>query len=539
MAAEDYDVAIVGLGPTGATAANLLGQLGLRTAVFEKDLDVFPRQRAIAADEDALRVWQNIGLLDTLMADMETDIKVHFRHGDKTFLSFDARHGKGQGVPGTVFFHQPSLEGALRAGIARFENVDIFVGESLVGVQQDAGGVDLTTVDAQGRQTSWRARYVIAADGGSSPTRKLLGIGLPGRHISEQWYDVQVRATKPRPQGAPLDFTFLADPRRPGVDCPCPGGLHRYEFLVRPDEDVNEIATHEGMARVLAERGVKLDPSDVYRHWAYTFHIRQAERWREGRVFLVGDAAHIMPPFAGQGVSSGVRDVANLCWKLYSVVGGEPDEGLLDSYETERRPNVMEHTKVSLRIGSIVMSRNRLVVAVRDAVGRVVMATPLLRDYIRAHPVKPEWRVGGPGALPARRVRRSAVGRLVKQPTVTSSAGGRYPLDDLLGPGWSWVGVAPAPAGVVAAGVPIVTVAQGGSVAASDLGEVYVDEQGLLLRQLRRHRAQGFLVRPDRFIYADDRYDLAALPSYVRAWPAAGVEGRRADGSSVPSRPVL
>lgn len=509
--AADVDVVVVGLGPTGATAANLLGRLGLRTVVVERDLDVFPRQRAIAADEDALRVWQGLDLLDELVVDMETDIRVHFENAGRRFLSFEASHGKGQGVPGTVFFHQPSLEAVLRRGVERFPHVEVAVGTSVDEVDQDEDGVTVRATDATGATRRWRAQYVVAADGGSSAVRKLLGIGLPGRHITQQWYDVQVQATTPRVPGTPLDFVFLADPRRPGVDCPCPGGYHRFEFMLRPGEDVEEIGTEAGMTRVLAERGVDLAGLEVYRHWAYTFHVRQAERWRDGRVFLAGDAAHIMPPFAGQGVSSGVRDVANLCWKVARAVaeGGGHDD-LLDSYEAERRPNVLTHTRVSLRIGSIVMSGNPVVVRLRDALGMLVTRAPGVRSWVRRHPVKPAWEVRARRAahLAPRRRRRGAVGRLLTQPTVRDADGRSTRLDALLGDGWSWVcvGDAPVPPVVLDADVPVVRVVFDPRRQGPDH---HLDTSGLLERQLRRSRATGLLVRPDRFVYGTDRCDLA------------------------------
>ncbi len=504
---DQYDVAVIGFGPTGATAANLLGRYGLQVLVLERDLDVYPRQRAIAADEDALRVWQSLGLLPELLAGMETDIKVHFRHGRRVFLSFDAKADKGNGVPGTVFFHQPSLEATLRRGVTRYPHVHLRTGAELVGLEQGVDGVTLDVRTPDGAVGQARARYVLAADGGSSPVRKMLGIPLGGRQIDEQWFDIQVKARYDREPGSPLDFTFIADPSRPGVDCPCPGGYHRYEFQIMPGEDVAEIATEAGMRRVLAERGVDLDDLEVYRHWAYTFHVRQAAAWQQGRVLLAGDAAHIMPPFAGQGVSSGVRDAANLCWKLAAVLRGDAPEDLLGTYEPERRPNVLRHTAVSLRIGGIVMSRRRSVVVLRDALGLLVMRTPGLGDVVRRHPLKPAWLLGRSGALTPSRRGRGPAGRLVKQPALVDRNGARVPLDVLLGDGWAWVGVAgrDVPEAVRALDVAVVRVAPQGSDWSGLPDGVWADLDGLLHRQLRRYRAHGFLVRPDRFVYGSDR----------------------------------
>ncbi|MGB3371369.1 MAG: FAD-dependent monooxygenase, partial [Rhodococcus sp. (in: high G+C Gram-positive bacteria)] len=192
----DVDVVIIGLGPTGATAANLLGQRGITTAVIERDISIYPRQRAIASDEDAHRVWQGLGLFDEMLATMSADVRVHFKHGDKTFLSMFSAESRDQGVPGMAYYHQPELERVLREGITRFPTVTVRSGFDAVGLSQDADSVTITLrpVDGGGDDQLIRSRYVIAADGGSSSIRKLLGIALPGKHIEEPWFDIQLRA---------------------------------------------------------------------------------------------------------------------------------------------------------------------------------------------------------------------------------------------------------------------------------------------------------------------------------------------------------
>lgn len=508
MSSTPYDVIVVGYGPTGATAANLLGQLGLSTLVIERDLDVFPRQRAMAVDQDALRVWEGLGLLPAMAEGLHSDVRVHFCRRGRRILSFDGRPGDGQGHPGTSFFHQPTLEGALRAGASALDSVTVRVGEAVTALSQDDQGVSITTRDDRTRlESTYRSRYVIAADGGSSTVRKTLGIKLVGQQVAERWFDIQVQEGEPRQPGTPMDFMFLADPERPGVDCSSPGGYRRFEFELRPDEDEAEIDTLPGMRRVLAERGIDLDELEIFRHWAYTFHIRQAERWRDGRVMLAGDAAHLMPPFAGQGFSSGVRDVANLSWKLAAVVAGTADDTILDSYEIERRPNVVEHTQASVRIGGVVRTKSRFAAAVRDAAFRLVVVTPGLRGWVFTHMPRVEWRVGTHGVVASRRKWRSPAGRLVKQPTLVGTHGVRKRLDTLLGAGWAWVGLATAtvPDAVVAAGIPVVRIgAPRDSWAVLPEG-VFADMDGVLHAQLKRHRAKGFVVRPDRFIYGSDR----------------------------------
>ncbi|WP_328856651.1 FAD-dependent monooxygenase [Williamsia herbipolensis] len=507
---NNVDVIIVGLGPTGATAANLLGQRGISTLIVERDDTIYPRQRAIASDEDAHRVWQGLGLLEGMLKTMSSDIRVHFKHGKRTFVSMQGNESRDQGVPGTAFYHQPELERILREGIRRFPTVQVMGGVEAVALTQDANSATVTLRPVEGGpDQTVTGRYVIACDGGSSSIRKLVGIGLPGRHIEEQWFDIQLRAWYDLPPEAPLDFTFISDPKRPGVDCPCPMGYHRVEFRVNKGETVEQLQTEAGLRGLLAERGIDYDKVEIFRSWGYTFHIRQAERWRDGRVFLAGDAAHIMPPFAGQGVSSGVRDVANLCWKLDAALSSAGGSDLLESYEPERRPNVEQLTKFSLGIGGIVMLGSTLASNMRDAAFMTAAKIPLLGDWLTGIGLKPLYRLGTTGGFFTRTpVRRSLRGDFIKQPWVSVANHTPVRLDTVLGNGWTWVGFpeSPIPERLAAAGVAEIKLDYASSIADHKVpAGRYVDTERILERQMRRSRVHGLLVRPDRFIFGGDR----------------------------------
>ncbi|MGV8872384.1 MAG: FAD-dependent monooxygenase [Rhodococcus sp. (in: high G+C Gram-positive bacteria)] len=507
---EIVDVVIIGLGPTGATAANLLGQRGIRTVVVERDISIYPRQRAIASDEDAHRVWQGLGLFDEMLATMSSDVRVHFKNGDKTFLSMTSSQSHGQGVPGMCYYHQPELERVLRQGIDRFPTVTLMPGYDAVDLVQDAESVTVSLRPADGGpDRKITGRYLIACDGGSSSIRKLLGIALPGKHIEEPWFDIQLRAWYDLPVDAPLDFTFISDPRRPGVDCPCPMGYHRVEFRVNKGETVEQLQTEEGLRGLLAERGIDYDQVEIYRSWGYTFHIRQAEQWRKGRAFLAGDAAHIMPPFAGQGVSSGVRDVANLCWKLDAVLNADADTSLLDTYEPERRPNVAQLTAFSLRIGKLVMLGNPTAVRVRDSLIHAATWLPGLGRAIKNNGLKPRYELGTKGGFFGLGSSvRSPRGTFIRQPWLVGSDLAHVRLDTVLNNRWTWIGFpgAPIPRALAEAGVDEVKLEYSSAIATHGVAAGhYVDSEGEVARQMRTSRAQGFLVRPDKFIYCSDR----------------------------------
>ncbi|NED65035.1 FAD-binding monooxygenase, partial [Streptomyces sp. SID10244] len=144
---------------------------------------------------------------------------------------------------------------------------------------------------------------------------------------------------------------------RPTVDCPTPLGHHRWEFPVRDGEDENHLVTHQAIWSILHSQGITEDNVEILRAVVYSHHVRVADRWRVGRVFLAGDAAHAMPPWIGQGMASGVRDAANLCWKLAAVIDGSLPESALDSYQLEREPHVRETTAHAVFAGKVITER--------------------------------------------------------------------------------------------------------------------------------------------------------------------------------------
>ena len=327
---DTYDIAVIGYGPTGATAANLLGQLGVKTLVVERDPDVYSRARAISTDEEVMRIWQSVGLDQRLQRDMLPDRPLTFvdAHG-VPFIDLKV-HPRGTGHPPQQFLYQPAVDHVLRDGVERFANVDVLLEHECLRVHSDDDRVELMLADLR-TDTLKRvhAGYVIAADGGSSPTRGQLGVGYTGRTYSERW--VVIDTTVLREWEGHDRLRFHCNPDRPTVDCPTPLGHHRWEYPARAGELEQELLRHEAIWKVLNDQGITEQNVEILRAVIYSHHVRVADRWRAGRVFLAGDAAHAMPPWIGQGMSAGVRDVANLCWKLAAVSKGQAPESLLDT----------------------------------------------------------------------------------------------------------------------------------------------------------------------------------------------------------------
>jgi 3-(3-hydroxy-phenyl)propionate hydroxylase len=491
----DFDVAVIGYGPTGVTAANLLGALGLRVVVVEREPEVFSRARAISTDEEVMRIWQRVGLADRLKQDVLAERPVEFV--DAKGRPFIRAHPapRGHGHPPQMFIYQPALEQVLRDGAARFPNVEVWLGYDCLRLRQTSELVELT-VAAGETVRHLRASYVIAADGGSSLTRAQLNVGYEGRTYEDRWVVIDTEMLRPWPGHDRL--RFHCDPARPAVDCPTPLGHHRWEFPVLPGEDESELTTDEAVFALVARYGIGADSVRILRATVYSHHVRFAARWRVGRVFLAGDAAHAMPPWIGQGMAAGVRDAANLCWKLAAVLRRELPEAVLDTYEAERKPHVKEVTRRAVFVGRIITERRRAVTALRNPFLRTLDKMPGFDGWLQdSHWIPVAHYADGLRAEPATR----ASGRLVPQPWVTAPDGRRALLDDAIGGGWALLHArTPSEQPTWSSlGLTALTVLPAGSPPAPGC---LVDAEGVLLPWLDRHRATTAVLRPDSYVYA-------------------------------------
>ncbi len=492
-----YDVAIVGYGPVGATAANLLGRMGLNVVVVERDPDIYFRARAISTDEEVVRIWQQVGLADRLNADMQPGAGASFvdAKGEEfvKLLPID----RGNGHPPQQFIYQPAVDKVLREGVDRFPTVAILLEHECLRLIQHPDGVELMLGDLTTDQFKRvRASYVIAADGGSSSIRGQLGVGFGGRTFSERWIVIDTKVLHEWPGHDRL--RFHCNPARPTVDCPTPLGHHRWEFPVRAEEDEANLLRDDAIWDVLSAQGITEANVEIIGFACYSHHVRFAERWRVGRVFLAGDAAHAMPPWIGQGMCAGVRDVANLCWKLDAVLSGSLPETVLDTYQAERLPHIREVTGRAVKTGKLIVERNRLRAAVRNHFFRTAGKVPYFNDWLRDHRWLPDARYRE-GLLV--RNGNDAVGWLIPQPWVTDEKGDRVRLDDVMGGRWTILHTAPtAPCPAWrSAGVPVVRIAPRGSAPTADC---VVDRDGTLTRWLEKKKASTVAVRPDGFIFA-------------------------------------
>lgn len=485
MSSSDvYDVAVIGYGPTGATAANLLGQMGLRVVVIERDPDVYSRARAISTDEEVMRIWQSVGLADRLAQDMLPDRPLTFVDSDCVEFIEMKVEPRGAGHPPQQFLYQPAVDHVLRDGVARFANVDVLLEHECLRVAANGDDVELMLADLRSDEFKrLRASYVITAEGGSSPTRGQLGVGYSGRTYAERWVVID---TKVRKQWDGHDrLRFHCNPARPTVDCPTPLGHHRWEYPAREGEDERELLRQDNIWRVLNDQGITSEHVEILRAVIYSHHVRVADRWRVGRVFLAGDAAHAMPPWIGQGMSAGVRDAANLCWKLAAVIKGQAPESLLDSYETERKPHVTEVTRRAVLVGRLITERNAAIAAARNRIVRASARIPGVLHLFQKMLWIPDARFrSGFLAVGAGK----AVGWQIPQPWVTDADGAKVHLDDVLAGHWAVLHTGALPAGAQA------WVERG--------AETLRVTEPTLVGWLRDKKATAVVVRPDGFVYA-------------------------------------
>lgn len=334
-----WDVVVCGLGPVGTTLCGLLGKYGLRVLGVERERSLYALPRAGHADHTVLRSLDELGCLDEMLAEMIPNRGLKLLNADGQVLATIPVVAKTpSGLPASLHFHQPTFDRLLRAGVERIDGATLRNSVSLVSFERE-GAWQRLTLEHEDQRFRVSTRFLVGCDGASSLTRRLAGMGLHDYGFAESWVVIDL-ILYGFPDTLERDTTFVADPRRPYAMIELPGMRYRFEFMLLPGEApesvVHDDAVHGLVSKWLSREQIR----KIERAIVYTFRAARAERWRDGRVALAGDAAHLTPPFLGQGLCSGFRDAANLAWKLAYVLAGRLPEAILDTYGSERSPHV-------------------------------------------------------------------------------------------------------------------------------------------------------------------------------------------------------
>ncbi len=360
----DCDVLIAGGGPTGVTLAILLAKRGISVIVLEKEADIYPLPRAAHIDHEGMRILQEAGVADDVMATSRRVTRYDFLNAKGDLLlrfTGSDRTGPG-GWPAANMIHQPSVETALRRSLACETLATLHSRWELTSFQDESDFVTAQINTPDGDQTI-RARYLVGADGARSPVRKMAGIHFDDLRFEEPWLVVDMLVDDY--SRLPTANLQICNPERPTTCVLMGEGRHRWEFMIKPNETAEQVSDDAFIEKLMEPWDVK-GAVRLERKAVYTFRARIAEHWRKGRVLLAGDAAHQTPPFAGQGMCSGLRDAANIAWKLAAVVKGEADLRLLDSYQKERAPHLRATIDMAIMMGRMVCTTSKWSAFMRD-----------------------------------------------------------------------------------------------------------------------------------------------------------------------------
>ncbi|MAH73219.1 MAG: hypothetical protein CBC09_04000 [Cellvibrionales bacterium TMED49] len=497
----EYDIIIIGFGPTGAMAASLLGAKGLKILVIEVEKELYAFPRSIHFDGETLRIFQAMNLTEQVLSFSKEATTVSFIDGsNQSFYSQDlSKIEPVNGWPNDFFFSQINLEKLLRRKIAETPSVTVKLGWQLEKFTQNDQRVQVTVSNTKNEENrQFTCSYLLGCDGANSKTRELSGIKLRDFGFDETWVVCDLMVDKNIKINT--QAYQICNPARPGTMVPCPDNHVRWEFMINKEDDpeifTEELSIRELMSPYMSRIHSTLNKNDgeLIRVKMYKFHALLAEVFSNKRIFLLGDAAHQMPPFTGQGMCAGLRDAYNLSWKIVGVIQGRWSTKILDSYDNERHAHVASVIQKTIKIGKIIQAKSTLLATTRNAFLKLGKLFPFLIAHID---FIAQWRLGeGLFAKDTRKLNRY----MIRQAMVYNSNGGLIRLDSILGKDFSILGFEVDPKALLTKHVRERLYNKITSIHFGSSG-LKIDETAGLSEWVKTNKVAFALVRPDRQIF--------------------------------------
>ncbi|RJT41455.1 bifunctional 3-(3-hydroxy-phenyl)propionate/3-hydroxycinnamic acid hydroxylase [Mesorhizobium waimense] len=534
----DYDVVIVGYGPCGQILAALLGAKGWKVGVFERHEGPYGLPRAAHIDHEIMRLLQSFGTADAFLASAVPFTKYVLRNrGGEILLSLD---WDGEGISGwgtDYLFYQPDLEALLDKVVVSHPTVSVHQGWEAAVVSSEASSVRLTVkrsrpdkAEAEAPETKTvRARYLIGADGANSFVRETMGVHYEDLGFNASWLVVDLKMKKP--VALAFDNGSVCDPARPSSMFQLGRQHRRFEFMLLPGDIKASMETREAAWNLIGPL-IGPDDAEIVRSVVYTFRSALVSSWGADRIFLIGDAAHLMPPFMGQGMCSGFRDATNLAWKLDLVLRGESDRTLLDTYAEERAPHVRTVIDLSVEIGRLTCTTDPREAEDRDAHFREGHAEP---------PAPFPWLTTG--VVSDEESGRRVAGRLGPQGRIASGTGtgtGTALADDVVG-GRRWQLICRTDPSAILSyesiafldqlDTAVLTMAESG-----ECGSGVCDADGTYERYFVENSIEAIIVRPDFYVFGaamtiEGLEDLVSELRYKLRWRCPSTMTRQVAGA--------
>ena len=497
---KKYQAIIIGYGPTGAVLAYLLGKQKIRTLVLEANSELINTPRAVHLDGETMRIFQSLNLHREVESCSRSDIELTFINDKDRILHQQdfSKVDQVNGWPNDFLFWQPALESAIRDRVCKLENVDVRQGWTMKSLKIAGEEVFVEAFNANNKEV-FSSKYVLGCDGASSHTRKILDINQNNLGSEEPWLVCDLLLPKD------IEVNNMAyqvcNPSRPLTIVPCNSNHIRWEFMLKHDDNLSTIANDNSVRALMSPHIKRLNKNlgtkdgVIIRSNVYKFHSLVAKYFNKERVFLLGDAAHQMPPFLGQGMCAGIRDAYNLSWKLGGVLNYGWNESILNSYESERKPHVTEVIKKAIKIGDVLQTKNRFAAFMRDIILKLGRIFPF---FIANLNFVSGWRLGdGIFFNDKNNLNRY----LIRQSTIRLKSGKEKKLDSLLGRNFSIVCFDIDPSELLSLEITNYFQSKLNYVIIGKNGHGY-DVDGYLSSWAKKYSIGVVILRPDKQIYS-------------------------------------